>query len=163
MKKLIVLAACAAAFGLARPARAQEPTPARLAAAQQLINSVPMESIYRRTMDQMLAAQLRQNPEMARFQGTMRTFFDKYLSWNDVRGDMARAYALTYTEDEMRQLGAFYQTPLGRRLLETTPELSARTSELTQTRLMQHMPELMSEIMTQMTQTPSDSTARRTP
>jgi len=150
MKMRIALALCAAAVGLARPARAQEPTPARMAAAERLVASIDMESSYKRTMDTMIQGQIRQNPAIAPFEATMRAFFDRYLSWPQVRPDMVRVYALTYTEDEMRQLMAFYATPLGKRLLETMPELAARSSELTQRRLMEHMPELQQQIMQQM-------------
>ena len=59
MKKSITLALCAAALGLARPARAQEPTPARMAAAEQLISSIDIEGSYKRTMDSMIEAQIR--------------------------------------------------------------------------------------------------------
>jgi len=151
MKKMIALAACVLALGLARPARAQEePTPARLAAAEQLIASMDMEHTYQRTMDGMVEQQIRQNPDVARFEGIMRQFFAKYIGWNLVKGDFARMYALTYTEDEMRQLGAFYQTPLGKRLMETMPELAMRSSQITQRRVMDHMPELMQQMMDQM-------------
>ncbi|HET7465022.1 MAG TPA: DUF2059 domain-containing protein [Longimicrobium sp.] len=148
MKKVIALVACAAAFALARPARAQdEPTPARTAAAEQLIASIDMEHTYAKTMEMMVQSQLRQNPQMAQFEGVMRSFFARYLSWPQIHADMARIYALTYTEDEMRQLTAFYQTPLGKRLLETMPELAQRSSEVTQRRVMEHMPELMEQMM----------------
>ncbi|HET7232728.1 MAG TPA: DUF2059 domain-containing protein [Longimicrobium sp.] len=150
MRKVIALAVCAAALGLARPARAQEPTPARLAAAEQLVNSADMQRNYQRTMDAMIQSQIRQNPMMAQFEATLRAFFGKYLDWASVKPDLVRVYALTYTEDEMRQLMAFYQTPLGRRLLETTPEIAARSAEATQRRLMEHMPELRQQIMQQM-------------
>lgn len=151
IKRSITLALCAAAaLGLARPARAQEPTPARMAAAEQLITSIDLEGSYKRTMDSMIQAQIRQNPMIAQFEPAMRAFFDRYLSWREVKPDMQRVYALTYTEDEMRQLIAFYQTPLGKRLLETLPEVAARSSELTQRRLMEHMPELQQQIMQQM-------------
>lgn len=149
MKKLIA-AACAAVLALAAPARAQEPTPSRLAAAEQLLTAADMERNYQRTMEMMIEQQMRQNAAMAQFEGIMRSFFAKHMSWRDVRGDMARVYALTFTEDEMRQLAAFYQTPLGRRLLDATPELAARTNEFTQRRLMQHMPELTQQMMEQM-------------
>jgi hypothetical protein len=149
MKRWIALAACAVALMAGRPARAQDPTPARLAAAERLITSIDMEHTYAQTMEQMLQTQIRQNPEMTGFEGIMRSFFAKYLSWPQMRGDFARMYALTYTEDEMRQLEAFYQTPLGKRLLETLPELSRRSAEISQRRVMSHMPELMQQIMQQ--------------
>lgn len=151
MKKLVSLAACALAVGLARPARAQEePTPARLAAAEAMISSVDMEHPYARTMDAMIKSQVAQNPMLSQFEDVMRRFFDQYLSWQVVRPDLVRVYALTYTEDELRQLTAFYQTPLGRRLLETMPEVSRRSTEFTQRRVMEHMPELQQQIMQRM-------------
>ncbi|HEU4562863.1 MAG TPA: DUF2059 domain-containing protein [Longimicrobium sp.] len=161
MKKVIAAAFCAAALAVAAPARAQEPTPARLALAEQLMTAADMERNYRRTMDVMIQQQMRQNPMLQQFEATMRSFFDKYLSWNEVRGDMVRVYALTYTEDELRQLATFYRTPLGQRLLETAPELAARSAELTQRRLMEHMPELQQQIMQQMQG--AGSTAPTTP
>ena len=150
MKKTIAAALCAAALALAAPARAQEPTPARIALAQQLMTVADMQRNYQRTMDVMIQQQMGQNPMLKQFEGTMRSFFDKYLSWNQVRDDMVRVYALTYTEDELRQLATFYQTPLGRRVLETAPEIAGRSAELTQRRLMEHMPELQQQIMQQM-------------
>lgn len=151
MKKVIAAALCAAAaLALAAPARAQEPTPARIALAEQLMTAADMQRNYQRTMDVMIQQQMRQNPMLQQFEPTMRSFFDKYLSWSEVRGDMVRVYALTYTEDELRQLATFYQTPLGRRVMETAPEIAARSAELTQRRLMEHMPELQQQIMQQM-------------
>jgi hypothetical protein len=147
MKKLFTLAACAAALALARPAAAQDPSPARVQAAEALLVTMHADSLFKATMDQMMAAQIRSNPAMAQYEGAMRSFFNKYLRWEDVRGDMVRVYAETYTEDELHQLTAFYQTPLGRRLLETMPQVSQRSAELTQQRVMAHMPELMQTIM----------------
>jgi hypothetical protein len=150
MKKWIALAACAAALALTRPARAQEePTSARLAAAEAMMNSVDMQHPYERTIEAMIKSQLQMNPATAQYEDVMRKFFNQYLSWQAVRPDMVRVYALTYTEDELRQLTAFYQTSLGRRILETMPDLSRRSTELTQRRVMEHMPELMQQIMQQ--------------
>ena len=150
MKKWIALAACAAALALAHPARAQEePTSARLAAAEAMMNSVDMQHPYERSVEAMIKSQGQMNPAMAQYEDVMRKFFNQYLSWQAVRPDLVRVYALTYTEDELRQLTAFYQTSLGRRILETMPDLSRRSTELTQRRVMEHMPELMQQIMQQ--------------
>jgi hypothetical protein len=42
---------------------------------------------------------------------------------NEITDQMAGVYARTFTVDEMRQLIAFYQTPVGQKLLETLPTL----------------------------------------
>lgn len=146
MKKLVALAACVAALGLARPAHAQEPEPARVAAAEHLLDAMDMEHTQAKTMDAMIESQVRQNPQVAPYEGIMRSFFAKYISWNAIKADVVRIYASTYTEDELRQLTAFYQTPLGQRLLQTLPEISARSAEIGQRRVREHMPELIEQI-----------------
>lgn len=42
---------------------------------------------------------------------------------NEITDQMAGVYARTFTVDEMRQLIAFYQTPVGQKLLEKLPTL----------------------------------------
>ena len=151
MKKLFVLGVCAAGLVVGRPAAAQEPSPERVRAAEALLVTMHADSLFKLTTEQRMSAQLRANPTIAPYESEMRDFFGRYLRWEDVRGDMVRVYAETYTEDELHQLAAFYQTPLGRRLLETMPALSQRTAELTQQRVMAHMPELVQSIMGRMT------------
>jgi len=42
---------------------------------------------------------------------------------NEITDQMAGVYARTFTVDEMHQLIAFYQTPVGQKLLEKLPTL----------------------------------------
>jgi hypothetical protein len=44
----------------------------------------------------------------------------------------ARIYAGIFTLDELKQLLAFYQTPLGRKLLQTQPEITSDEIKLSQ-------------------------------
>jgi hypothetical protein len=151
--KTLSTVATLALLALGRPALAQDttaaPSPSRVRAAEELVASMDMERNYARTMDAMIDQQKRSNPMVGQYEQVMRDFFAKYIGWEQVKPDFVRIYAETYTEDEMRQLGDFYRTPLGRRLLETQPQLSARSAELTQNRIMAHMPELMQQMMSQ--------------
>ena len=150
MKKML-MAAALALVALARPAHAQDTTavlpPARVRAAEDLIAAMDIEHTYPRTLDTMIEQQKRANPMVGQYEQVMRDFFARYIGWQQVRSDFVRIYAETYTENELRQLAAFYRTPLGRRLMETMPALSARSAELTQRRIMDHMPELMQQMM----------------
>jgi hypothetical protein len=145
--KPIAAALCALALLAPRAARAQEPTPERLRAAGELLVAMHADSLMARTTEEMLRAQIRANPMMAPHEAVMREFFGKYMSWELLRPRMQRMYAEVYSEDELHQLAAFYATPLGRRLLETTPEIGRRSTEMSQALVMPHMAELVQSIM----------------
>lgn len=151
MMKTMLTAAALALLALAHPARAQDttaaPSPARMRAAEELMAAMDMERNYARTVDAMVEQQKTQNAVIAQHEAEFRAFFERYMSWEQIEPEYIRLYAETYTEDELHQLAAFYRTPLGRRLMETLPQVGARSAEITQRRVMVHMPELISQIM----------------
>ena len=51
-------------------------------------------------------------------------------------------YTDAFTEAELKELLAFYQTPVGRKVLEQMPQLMAHSAQLTQARLQQVVPEV---------------------
>ncbi len=148
---LLVLA-CAA------PAAAQisSPSPARMRAAQELLAVMDMERNLKKTTDALIEQQKQQMPVMAEYEDIMRDFMAKALNWSELKDDYARMYAEIYTESELRQLRDLYQTPLGQRLLSTLPEVAAKSSEISNRRLQEHLPEMQQRIMQRMMQ--NDST-----
>ncbi|GGE37515.1 hypothetical protein GCM10007276_13660 [Agaricicola taiwanensis] len=42
---------------------------------------------------------------------------------DDLLNDIARTYAESFSEDELKQIAAFYQSAIGRKLTETTPKV----------------------------------------
>ncbi|HSU14806.1 DUF2059 domain-containing protein [Longimicrobium sp.] len=162
MKTRMALAAVAL-LALARPAHAQDPSPARMRAAAEVLEAGQLQRGYERTLDLMIEQQKQTNPAIAQYEQQMRDFFRKYISWAQIEPEFVRLYAETYTEDELRQLAAFYRTPLGRRLMETQPELAARSSEVTQRLLREHLPELMQTVMEAEQQSRSRATPGGTP
>lgn len=61
--------------------------------------------------------------------------------------EMVPLYADTYTVDEIRQLSAFYQSPLGQKMMANMPKLMARSMEISNRVMMPRMQKLMSQIM----------------
>jgi hypothetical protein len=49
---------------------------------------------------------------------------------DDMLAEMVPLYAETYTLDEIRQLSAFYASPLGQKMLASTPTLMSRSMEI---------------------------------
>lgn len=147
---LLVLA-CAA------PAASQSssPSPARMRAAQELLAVMDMERNLKKTTDALIEQQKQQMPMMAQYEDIMRDFMAKALNWSELKDDYARMYAEIYTESELRQLRDLYQTPLGQRLLSTLPEVAAKSSEISNRRLQEHLPEMQQRIMQRMMQNES--------
>lgn len=62
----------------------------------------------------------------------------------EIRAEMVIGYAELFSEQELRDIAAFYRTSAGRKLIENLPELTQRqmaTTQRTMTRIMQTMAE----------------------
>ena len=60
--------------------------------------------------------------------------------------EMVPLYAETYTLDEIRQLSAFYASPLGQKMLANMPTLMSRSMEITNRLMMPRMQKMMAQI-----------------
>ncbi|HEV3409207.1 MAG TPA: DUF2059 domain-containing protein [Chthoniobacterales bacterium] len=118
-------------------------------ATEQLLNLMDMEKVMAQSVDQMLAIQVKQNPAMGQFEGQMRAFLGKYMSWASVKEDMIKIYMTEFTEPEIKELIAFYQTPVGKKTVQKLPSLLQKSAELSQQRMQQHLPELQQAIQSQ--------------
>ncbi|NVO84712.1 DUF2059 domain-containing protein [Hymenobacter terrestris] len=157
MKRTFLL--LAAAMVLALPASAQTTTTAPAAtqlsvghrrAAEALLTATNSEQNITLNIDQMLAAQLAQNPSIKAVEPEMRSFFAKYMSWASLKEEMVQLYANAFTEKELQELTKFYQTPIGRKTIEQLPQITAASMEIGQRRVKEHLPELQQAIAEKM-------------
>jgi hypothetical protein len=75
---------------------------------------------------------------------TQALFSDPTLV-DDMIAEIIPLYAETYTVAELRQLTAFYTSPLGQKMLANTPKLMARSMELGNRVMMPRLQKLMSQ------------------
>ena len=124
---LVIVAAAA-------PLRAQDtsatPAPGAIAAATRLLELMNVESVMRATTAATFAAQIKQQPSMAPVREVMQSWADSTMTLRALGPGLVRIYAQTFTEAELRQLIAFYQTPVGRKLATSSPELTRRGAEV---------------------------------
>ena len=113
----------------------------RTAAAMELLLTMKMEKTLADSMEQMLQLQLQANPAIAPYKDVMRKFFMKYMSWESLKNDFARIYAEEFTEQELRELIAFYKTPAGAKAITKMPVLMAKGGQLGMQRVQQNMAE----------------------
>lgn len=155
MKKLLLLAALALA---ARPAAAQQAPPAPAAshvqAAEQMLVASDAENAMRRGIQRMMDVQAEQNPVIASMRDILDDFYARHMSWERMKPEMVRLYTSTFTEAELRELTAFYRTEIGRKMSERMPEIMARSTEMSQRIVQEHMPELTQKIMERMQSDP---------
>jgi hypothetical protein len=116
------------------------------AAAESLLTMMGMDKVMSQSIDQMLQVQVKQNPAIAPFEQQMKAFLTKYMSWASMKEDMVRLYEGEFTEAELRELIAFYQTPVGKKTIQKMPQLLSKGAEIGQSRIQEHLPELQAAI-----------------
>jgi hypothetical protein len=103
-------------------------------------------------------AQQGQTPEQKKivtdFQQRVVALVNAKLGWKALEPDFINLYATTYTEEELDGILAFYKSPVGQKMLEKTPELMAKSTEITQQKMRELQPEMnqmIQDFMKQMT------------
>jgi uncharacterized protein len=85
-------------------------------------------------------------PEQSRllneYEGKVLAMVNDTVSWKVLEPQMADLYAATYSDDEINGLLAFYKGPVGQALLAKTPELTQKSLEISQSRLLALQPQV---------------------
>ncbi|CAD5109317.1 DUF2059 domain-containing protein [Zestomonas carbonaria] len=76
------------------------------------------------------------------YQAKANAALDKAVGWDKVKPDMIKLYTGAFTEQELKDLLAFYESPLGKKVLAKMPELTAQSAQLTQAKLETAVPEV---------------------
>lgn len=118
--------ALAAALVLARPAVAQ--TPSQVAAANELFKIMKLENQIVPTSAAMIESEIGRNAGMQAYRDVMLTWLRKYMTWDAMKPELIKLYTEAYTEAELKELAAFYKTPVGQKSLAKMPELMQKTA-----------------------------------
>jgi hypothetical protein len=110
-------------------AHAQQPSPAALASAKELITITGATSLFNPlivgVVEQAKVLYLQQNPALAKdlndISTRMRT--DLQPRFTELTDEVARLYAASFTEQELKDILAFYKTTAGKKLLLEQPRV----------------------------------------
>ena len=119
-------------------------------AAYTLLATMNMKESYEGMITRITQMQIQANPGLKSIEPTIHAFFTKYMGWEAQRGDIAALYAKNYTTEELKELNAFYQTPLGQKNVQLMPQLAAAAAQIGQSNMMKHMPEMKMMIDTEL-------------
>jgi hypothetical protein len=108
-------------------AQAQQPSAAAVAMAREVIvargASAMTEPLVRGVIETVKNSFVPTNPNLTRELNDVATALHKELDGksSEVLGQMARAYATRFTEQELKDLLVFYKTPLGQKFIKEEP------------------------------------------
>lgn len=74
------------------------------------------------------------------FQARANGELDKYVAWPQIKPALVALYTQSFSEAELKALIAFYQSPLGVKVLNQMPALTQQSAELTQARIEKAVP-----------------------
>lgn len=116
------------------------------AAAERLLQLTEIEQLMSHSREQLLQLQVKTHPELAAYESQLRAFLERHLNWASVKDEIVQIYMAEFPEADLKEMIAFYATPVGRRAVTKMPALIAKTTEVSRTRLREHLPELQQAI-----------------
>src|ERR1700748_269165 len=92
-------------------------SPSQLQAAEQYLIATGINTKFGAITDNIVEAFGNQMPEehRAAYKDVMSRFMHKYYTWDNLKGELDKIYAAEFTEAELKQLAAFFNTPLGKK------------------------------------------------
>ncbi|ENP8343862.1 DUF2059 domain-containing protein [Vibrio harveyi] len=107
-------------------------------AAHELMDAMELNQLMSESIDSMLSMQLQTQPQLQPFESTMREFFSTYMSGESLRESFVELYMSAYTEQELRELAAFLNTPTGKKSIKVSPMLTAQGAAIGQQRVVEN-------------------------
>ena len=108
-------------------------------------------------VQQMFAQRFEQTKAPASKQALLETYqakanaaLDKAIGWNKLKPDMVKLYTSNFNEQEMKELIRFYESPLGKKVLEKMPQLTQQSAQMTQAKLESAVP-VVNKLLADMT------------
>jgi len=96
------------------------------------------------------------------YQAKANAALDQAIGWNKLKPDMVKLYTSNFSESELKDLVAFYQSPLGKKVLEKMPQLTQQSAQMTQGKLESAVP-VVNKLLDDMTKelTPAAPAAKK--
>ena len=94
-----------------------------------------------------------QKKQITEFQQRVMDTVNGKIGWKALEPDFINLYASTYTEEELDGIVAFYKSPVGQRMIEKTPELTTKSTQITQQKMTELQPvlsQMVQDFMKQM-------------
>jgi hypothetical protein len=136
-----LLLLCCWALGSVAPLLA-EPTASHRAAAAELLQVMEIRQQAEVAVEKVLDLQLAQNPAVRAQREVILEWMRSVVASQEAMDRLAELYAERFSEAELRELTAFYATPIGKRAVRELPALMEQGMLIGQQLAQQHSGEL---------------------
>ncbi|WP_190295198.1 DUF2059 domain-containing protein [Mucilaginibacter rubeus] len=118
--------------------------PSRMEAAQQMLIALGIDKQFGTIITNQIDVASNQVPDDKKvaFKRVMNTFMNKYFTWDSLKNKMAAIYANEFTEDELKQITTFYNSPVGQKVGQKLPALTQNAMMVGQEAVAAHKDEL---------------------
>lgn len=120
--------------------------PSHLAAARELLDVLHLQDVAAAGVQVSIDEQLRTNPALEPYRTVMKEWAAGIFAGDEAKNAFATIYAETFSEADLRQLVAFYRTPLGQKLANSQAALTVRGAEVGHNLATAHQADLMARI-----------------
>jgi uncharacterized protein len=101
-----------------------------------------LEESFRHELSKYNEDAAKYQPELHRFEDQMFGFIAKRMSWEEMKPKFIAIYDETFSQQELADIVAFYKTRSGQSLLQKTPGLVAKGSQVGQAQMSDSMAEI---------------------
>ena len=116
-----------------------------------LFEIMEMDKTMRDTTNKLVDVQLNafsiSNADKAKVRPVLIKFFEKYMSYDSLKRDLAEVYLKYFTIKDIQELIKFYQTPTGRKFIKNQSVLMSEGADLGVKRVQSHQDELQLMLM----------------
>jgi uncharacterized protein len=138
--RAIRVASVAVVLALANPAaHAQQPSAAAMASAKEIVAITGATTLFNPliagVIEQAKLLFLQQNPALSKDLNEIAAQLRSDLAprFQELVSDVAKNYASSFTEQELKDILAFYKTPAGGKLIATQPKVAEASMKFAQT------------------------------
>ena len=124
---------CVAASLVAGNLRADEKSHRK--AVEDMFKAAQMEKLIQQMTVTLVAQHLQQEPSLASYKEILERFYTRTVGWAAIKDEIIKLYMKEFTEAEIKEVTAFYNSATGQKVLSSMPTLMAKTTELAQYRI----------------------------
>ena len=94
----------------------------------------------------MLQNQLKENPELMGYMYDLSKFYVEHAGYDAIKEDLAAIYLKYFTLQEIREITAFYCTPVGKKMRRVSAEILMEANELSVNKMKAGVPKFLKEM-----------------
>lgn len=131
--------------------------------AENLLVLLHMDAALQQSIEQMIDGEIEQNNDLRPFRSVLRTFFTKYMGFENLKADIIQMYTSSFSAAELARINTFYRSPEGQKFLQITPDVMAKSTALGEQRMQLNLPEFQQMVDAEVQRRQTDKSPPNTP